>query len=338
MEDTRFYKISVGIIVLFILGVVLKLGKSILFPFLLAVFLSYLIDPALGILIKAKIPKPLAVFIVLLLTFVTLYFLGTILYSSIKSFSAEFPAYEQKVNQIVRDVEENLGRLPIETETPSLLGRFDFGRIASFALSALGPFFRFVSRLFLVFLFILFIFAGRGRLLEKVRKALGPERTSQVTYVLLAINAQIRRYLAIKTMMSLLNGLMVWIVLSLLGVDFALVFGFLAFLLNYIPNIGSFIATALRVLFAFFQFGTIWIPLWVLIVTVGLDTLLGNILEPRIMGKGLGLSPLVVLFSLLFWGWLWGISGMILAIPIVAVIKIICQNIPSLRPVAVLLE
>jgi predicted PurR-regulated permease PerM len=120
-------------------------------------------------------------------------------------------------------------------------------------------------------------------------------------------------------------------------VDFAPLFGFLAFLLNYIPNVGSLIATVLRVGFAFFQFGTFWVPFWILVITVGLDTLMGNLVEPRIIGKGLGLSPLVVFFSLVFWGWLWGIPGMIMAVPLVAVIKIVCQNVPSLRPGAVLM-
>ena len=137
--------------------------------------------------------------------------------------------------------------------------------------------------------------------------------------------------------MSLANGLMVWIVLLFFGVDFAALFGLLAFFLNFIPNIGSVIASVLRVGFAFFQFGNFWTPFWILVVTDGLDMILGNILEPRIMGKGLGLSPLLVFFSLLFWGWLWGIPGMILSVPLTAVVKIVCQNVPALRPVAVLM-
>jgi AI-2 transport protein TqsA len=166
---------------------------------------------------------------------------------------------------------------------------------------------------------------------------LGDGRAGRVRSMLEAINGQVRKYLVIKTAMSLVNGLMVWIVLALFGVDFAALFGLLAFLLNFIPSIGSLLATALRVGFAFFQFGTFWTPLWILVVTVSLDTVMGSFLEPKIMGKGLGLSPLLVFFSLLFWGWLWGIPGMILSVPLTAVVKIVCQNIPALRPVAVLM-
>jgi predicted PurR-regulated permease PerM len=338
MEENRFLKISIGIIILFILGVVLKLAKVILFPFLLAVFISYLLEPILDFLIRRKIPKIAAIAITLLGTFAVLYLSGALLYSSGKTFAEEFPQYERKINDLVLTFEEAISVLPFDSSAESPVGRFDFAEGASFILSALGPFFRFVSRLFLVFLFLVFIFVGRGRLQAKLHTVLSPKRRGQVMVAIRAINHQIRSYLAVKTVMSLLNGFQVWLVLKLFGVDFALLFGFIAFILNYIPNIGSTIAAAFRVGFAFFQFGTIWVPLWILIITVGLDNLVGTFLEPKIMGQKLGMSPLVVLFSLIFWGWLWGISGMILAIPLVAVIKIVCENIPSLRPLAVLME
>ncbi len=280
----------------------------------------------------------MAIILILIVSFVLIYLLGALLYASGKSFATSFPLYEQRIAEIIRSLEEFFGQLPLETRISSFLDSIDVGKAATFVVSAMGPFFRFAGRLVLVFLFLIFIFAGRGRLQEKIRAALDPERAARMTEALRSINSQIRRYLAIKTLMSLLNGLEVWLVLELFKVDFAVLFGFLAFLLNYVPNIGSFIATVLRVGFAYFQFGTIWVPLWIYVITNGLDMIIGNVLEPRIMGKGLGLSPLVVIFSLIFGGWLWGISGMILAIPVVAVIKIVCQNVSVLRPAAVMME
>jgi AI-2 transport protein TqsA len=179
--------------------------------------------------------------------------------------------------------------------------------------------------------------AGRGRAEMKIPKAIGEGHAGRVHGILDRINAQVRKYLVIKTAMSLVNGLQVWIVLKAFGVDFAALFGLLAFLLNFIPSIGSLVAGVLRTAFVFFQFGTIWTPLLILFITSGLDMIMGNLVEPRIMGKGLGLSPLLVFFSLLFWGWLWGIPGMILAVPLTAVVRIVCQNVPDLRPVAVLM-
>ncbi len=338
MEDSRFFKISLAIILLFVLGVVLKLAKIFLFPFFLAVFISYLLDPPLMFLMKRRVPKIAAIALVLVFAFVLLYLLGALLYSSGKSFAAGFPGYEARIQGIVDRIGGWLGRLPFDSPLAFSLEKIDFGKAATFVLSALGPFFRFVSRLLLVFLFLVFIFSGRGRLQAKLQTSLGLGGERKIHSILQAINRQIREYLAIKTVLSLINGLQVWLVLTVFGVDFALFFGFLAFLLNYIPNFGSFFAALLRVGFALFQFGTIWIPLWILVITVGLDTITGSIVEPRIMGRRLGLSPLLILFSLLFWGWLWGIPGMILAVPTIAIIKIVCQNIPAFQALAILME
>jgi AI-2 transport protein TqsA len=337
MKDDQFYKISIAIIVLFVLGLVLKLARPVLFPFFMAVLISYIVGPALDLLVKFRIPKTAAVILILVATFALIYFLGALLYASGKSFAAELPAYEKRLADISKGLETGIRGIPLKFNLSSFLETVDARKIAGVVLSALGPFMSFISKLFLIFLFLVFIIAGRGNALKKVRQAVSPDRAVRITGVLEAINAQVQRYLAIKTVMSLVNGLTVWLVLAAFHVDFAFIFGFLAFILNYVPSIGSAISAVIRVSFAFFQFGTIWVPLWILIITAGLDAILGNFVEPRIMGKGLGLNPLVVLFSLFFWGWLWGIPGMVLAVPLAAVLRIVCQNVPSLRPLAVMM-
>ena len=335
MDDNKYFKVALGLIVLFVAGVVLKLARPVLIPFILAVFLSYIIDPALTWLTRCRCPKPAATLIVLGLMFVTLYLFGVLAYSSGKAFVAELPKYQGRLSELSRFLEHGIG--PFKVDLSAAVAGLDFDKAGAFLLNAIGPFFGLVGKLLLVFLFLVFIVAGRGRGTAKLAKALGGERASRVSAILRSIDIQIRKYLVIKTAVSLANGLMVWIVLLLFGVDFAALFGLLAFFLNFIPNIGSLFATILRVGFAFFQFGNFWTPFWILVVTDGLDMILGNIVEPRITGKGLGLSPLLIFFSLLFWGWLWGIPGMILSVPLTAVIKIVCQNVPALRPVAVLM-
>jgi len=124
----------------------------------------------------------------------------------------------------------------------------------------------------------------------------------------------------------------------LFGLDFAILFGLLTFILNYIPNIGSFIATVFPVFIAIFQFETIWPAVWILVILVLIQQIMGAVVEPRLMGKGLDLSPLVILFFLFFWGWLWGIPGMILAVPIAAIVKIVTSNIPELDFIAVFMS
>ncbi|TFG56370.1 MAG: AI-2E family transporter [Candidatus Aminicenantes bacterium] len=335
MDEDRFLKAAIAVIVLFVVGVVLKLARPILIPFILAVFLSYIIDPALTFLTRCRCPRREAVILVMALMFVFFFLLGALIYSSGKSLASELPRYQERLSDISVFLTKGIGAFKVDLS--ALLGKLEIEKIGAFILSVIGPFFSVLSKLLLVFLFLIFIVSGRGRAAGKIQKALGDGRSGRIKTIIEAINAQTRKYILIKTALSVANGLIVWVVLAIFGVDFAPLFGLVAFLLNFIPDIGSLVATVLRVGFAFFQFGTFWPPFWILVITVGLDSILGYFVEPKIMGQGLGLSPLLVFFSLLFWGWLWGIPGMILSVPLTAVIKIVCQNVPALRPVAVLM-
>lgn len=335
MDENKILKAALAIVVLFIFGVVLKLARPVLLPFILAVFLSYIIDPALTFLVRCRCPRPSALLTVLAFLFVLLFLTGAFIYASGKALVTDLPKYQGRLAEIARFIESALG--PIELDLSSVLRTIDINKAGAFILRSIGPFVVLLGKLLLVFLFLVAIVAGRGRFAVKLARIFEGGRAARVQAVLGAIDAQIRKYLVIKTAISAANGLMVWIVLALFGVDFAAFFGLVAFFLNYIPNIGSFVAAVLRVGFAFFQFGTFWTPFWILVITNGLDMVLGNLIEPRIMGRGLGLSPLLVFFSLIFWGWLWGIPGMILSVPLTALVRIVCQNVPSLRPVAVLM-
>jgi AI-2 transport protein TqsA len=335
MTDSAYFKAALAIVLVFAGLIILKLARPVLIPFILAVFLSYIIDPALTFLTGCRCPRPAAVAIVLILMFVVLFLTGVLVYTSGKVFVTELPKYEGRLAEISGLLQQAADRFKIDV--PAAVGSVDINRIGGFVLKAIGPFLDVIGKLLLVFLFLVFIVAGRGRAESKIPRAIGDGHAGRVHGVLERINVQVRKYLVIKTAVSLVNGLTVWIVLRIFGVDFAALFGLLAFFLNFIPSIGSFMAAALRVGFAFFQFGTFWTPFLILVITSGSDLVMGNFIEPRIMGKGLGLSPLLIFFSLLFWGWLWGIPGMILSVPLTALIKIVCQNIPSLRPVAVLM-
>jgi AI-2 transport protein TqsA len=337
VADRRFFNWAVGLILVFVLGIVVKETRSVLFPFILAVFISYVIDPVVAFFLKVGIPKGAAIALILLGAFVVLYLLGALVYASGKTLAAELPRFEERLTNLAAWLEKEAAGLPLRLRLASYLEKVNLQSLASVVLGSLGPFIGLVSKLLVLFVFLAFIVAGRGRGTAKLVKALSPARSAQVLKVIENINGQVRRYLLIKALTSLLNGLEVWAVLAVFGVDFALLFGFLAFLLNFIPDIGSPIATVLRVGFALFQFGTIWVPLGVLLITVAMDIVIGNWVEPRVLGHRLGLSPLVVLFSLVFWGWLWGVPGMIMAVPLTAVIKIVCQNIEALRPAAVLM-
>lgn len=338
MQGNKVIAASLVIIVIFIGGVVLRLAKPVLFPFFLAIFLSFILYPVIDFLNRIHIPKAFSVIFLLIITFFIIYLLGALFYSGGKAFASEFPKYGQKISSILTTLQQKFKLTSFNWETVDWIGKLDINKIGGFFLSSLGPFFSFMSNLFLIFIFLVFILAGRGRTRIKIKNSFDSSRASIIIDVIQNIDRQIQRYLAIKTVVSLITGILATIVLMIFGVDFAIVFGFFTFLLNYIPTVGSVIATLLPLIIAVFQFDTLWTAFWIFLLLGSIQMTIGSFIEPKLMGKGLGLSPLVVLFFLFFWGWLWGIPGMILAVPMAAIIKIVCSNIPSLSFVGELMS
>jgi predicted PurR-regulated permease PerM len=337
-SKVNFQTFGLAFIVVFFVGFFLKLARPILIPFFLAVLLGYALSPILVLLCRWRIPRPVAVIAVLVLAIAVVYLVGLIVYSSAKTFATDLPAYEEKLRALLVEAGDALEIPRLKLDPTEWLKGLNIEKIASVMLSALGPFINFMSGLLLVLLFLVFIIAGRGGLERKVGGAFPPREASRVVAMVRTIDGQIQKYLAIKTLMNILTGVLTGLVLALFGVPFGVLFGFLAFLFAYIPTVGSIIVTVPVVLLAFFNAASIWPAFWLLIVLTVINQAIGNILEPRLMGRGLGLSPLLVLFALFFWGWLWGIPGMILAVPILAIIKIVCANVPELRPVEILME
>jgi AI-2 transport protein TqsA len=324
-------------LIVFLVGVVLRMAKPVLFPFMLAVMVSFILAPVLDLSTRLRVPRALSVLLLLLMTFVVLYFLGALIFESGKSFAAEFPKYGDRLRSELTILARKLHLAGIRGDPLNFLGRLDINRLGSLIVSSIGPFFNFLTNLFLVLIFLIFILAGKGRAEAKIAKAFSPAQAARIRRVIVKINSEIQRYLAIKTISNLVQGIAAGIVLWAFGVNFALLFGFLVFVLNYIPTIGSIIATGLPMLFAAFQFPTLWPALWIGVLMTVLQNIMGNFVEPKLFGRGLGLSPLVVLFALFFWGWLWGIPGMVLAVPIVAILRIVCENVPGLKFLAVLM-
>ncbi len=338
MAESRLTRISLVIIVLFITGIILKIARPVLLPFLVALFISYAVSPLLDWLIKLRVPKLLAITSILILTFSLLYLFGLLVYSSGKYFASEFPKYNRQVDSLMAELIAWLEHLPFKVSVPTIISQLNIEKLTGFLLGTLGSFLTFLGKLLIVFVFVIFILAGRDKLPARIAAALAEDRALYVNRMVASINRQIQKYLAVKTVVSLLTGLLTTCILLLFGVDFALLLGLLTFILNYIPSIGSIIATVLAVLIAFFQFGNSLVPVWILILLGLVQTAIGNFLDPKLMGRSLDLSPLLVIFALIFWGWLWGIAGMFLAVPLLAVVKIIFENVPSLKFLAVLMS
>lgn len=339
METNKLVVFSSGLIAVFIVGVVLRLAKSVLFPFFLALLIYFILSPVIGFMIKKlKLSKTVSLVIVLILTFFALYLTGVVMYSSGVTLANELPAYSGKLSTLLEEFQDWLNLPKTKLDPVTWIKTLDIGKVGGFVLTSLGTFFSFLSNILLILVFLVFMLAGRGKLNAKLKDAFSQDRSHRIGNVMDKIEREIEKYLALKTVICVISGIVAWIIMAGFGVDFAALFGIITFLLNYIPNIGSFIAKILPFIIALLQFESPWKAVWMLVVLFVTDGIIGMIVEPRMMGKQLGLSPLAILVALFFWGWLWGIPGMILAVPIIAVVKIIAENVPSLKLLEALLS
>ena len=329
--------VFLGIMVVIMLGGVLYLMSSIVLPFMVALFLAYVLDPLVRFLKYFRVPLALAVCFPLLVTFVFLGLMGMLFYASAQSFVSEYPTYEPKLRALVTTLTSRL-------EVASLSWQLDLSQqlssasVARTALASVGTFVTFLGHLLLVLLFMVFILLGQQRLPQRLHRAFGEEQAQRITLVLQRITRQVQTYLGTKALLSLVTGVLVNLCLLILQIDFAVLWSALAFMLNFIPHVGAPLATIPPVLVAILKFDTLMPAVWVIVSVTVIHVVLGYFLEPRLMGRSLHLSPLLVVLSLLFWGWLWGIVGTLLAVPIMATIKIICENLPSLRFLSALMS
>jgi predicted PurR-regulated permease PerM len=210
--------------------------------------------------------------------------------------------------------------------------------LTAFAASSAGSVLTMVLNLVLMILFLVFLLLGSEDFAEKITRAFTTEGSARVSQILAQINVQVRRYLMTKTLINLIVAAVTVVTMLLFGVDFALFTGVLTFFLNYIPNFGALISTIFPGVVSLLQYESFGLTaVFVLVLTV-LHNIIGNFVEPKLMGSNLNLSPLVVLLSLIFWGYVWGVWGMVLAIPVVSIIKIVCENVAPLRPIAILIS
>jgi len=334
----------VGLAVL--LTIIMRSLAVILKPFFIAVFISYLIYPGVTYLAKRKVPKFLAYILVFFFIFGILYILGALISVNVNDFIDRIPEYELKFQNLLAQTAEFaqkysiLQRLGLEDEVS--LTEFDIfqyisvSRLTGYLSSGVGSFFDILGNILVVLFFMIFILLEIERFPARIEYAYG-DRAETAFQVTEAINKSVRKYLGVKTLVSLGTGGLYALILGVAGVDFWILWGFLGFILNYIPYIGSYIATIFPTILALIQFGPlVAVVLLVLMLTV--QTIMGSIVEPKVLGRELNLSPILVLIALAFWGWVWGFVGMFLSIPITATIKIIMDHVEETRVVARLMS
>lgn len=345
VRNTRIIVILLSVICLLALGAILYFTRMVLLPFALAVFGAFVLNPLITFFEKRKIPSMISVILAIICTFVVLFLVGILVNNSIQSFRVEFPKYEGRFNKMIDGIVDLLNLPPelfsehsnwaTSAQVSAFLEKFSFTGMVSEILTSFSSV---LSNLFLVLLFLFFILMGRNQLVKKLKDAFTTETSNQVAHIITRIKQQIEKYIIAKTLISLLTGILVLVVLLLFDVDFAFIWALLAFLLNFIPSIGSMIATIMPLAIASIQFERIMMVVWLGICLMSIQIVIGNFLDPRFVGKSVNLSPVVVLFSLMFWGWLWGIIGMFLSVPIAVMIKIIFENIDELNFIGVLMS
>ena len=331
---TMGHKLLVGIAAFIIVVAGLKAAAGLVVPFLLAVFLAILCAPSLAWLRRRRVPSGISILVIMAAVVVLLLTLASLLNTSVSGFSEQIPVYEESLKQRLAGAHKLLSGYGLVLPDGFLSDDLNPNVVMGMVKHTLTSFGGILSNVFLVILTLLFILLEGSTFPQKLQQISRFPETSgeQVQRIIQSIN----RYMAIKVMTSFATGFLVWLCLSVLGIDFPELWGLTAFLLNFVPTIGSIIAAAPAVLLAIIQAG-FGDALLVAAAYLAINVVIGSVLEPQFMGRNLGLSTLVVFLSLVFWGWVLGPVGMILSVPLTMTLKLALESNPDTRAVAIML-
>jgi AI-2 transport protein TqsA len=310
-------------------------------PFFVAVFLAYVLMPYHSRL-RTHIGAPASIGVLAGLTALALLVLALVVYASVLGLSDQMPRLQQRASDMTHQLEDLVGQAAPWTDTPGADGRPTQATIAEHVARITAPILTSAADALLeacvVALYLLFLLLEGSRFPDRVRRAYTPERAEEILDIAGKVSSAIISYLRAKVKSSLVLAIPVGLVLWMGGVKFALLWAILTFLCNFIPYIGSVIAFTLPVGFAFLLFGLRWEPVAAALLLLLCHVGSASVVEPLIIGNAVGLSPLVILASLAFWGLLWGIPGMFLAVPLTVVATIVMDHFATTRPVARLLQ
>ena len=330
-------KTALIIIAVILVSAAMKIAGSVTLPLAISLFCFLLFNPLLNKMEKVKIPRWMGIVIVMLLLLVILLLAGWFFFFSVDLLVKRLPMYIRRFSIIDLWLADLLN---LESGT-SFLSYMNFdwpGLIVSSLSQVSSKAINIISKAFLVYIFVLFLVLERQSLIPKLKVAMPSRKGMRLAVLFERVNRQISKYLLLKALISVGTGVLFYLAGLATGLDFALMWGVLAFVFNFIPSIGSIVITALTIIMAILQFFPNWPNiLYVAVLMTSIQMVLGNILDPRIQGVQLNLSPFIILVSLSFWGFIWGIAGMFLAVPLTSIIQILCANVKGLQNVAVML-
>ncbi len=315
-------------------------GRAYLVPIAIALVLFSLLAALIDRITRLRlgslsVPRPLATIIGLVIIAWALFLMVSVMSSQVEAVIAASPRYVARIEALLSQAAEFFGR-DIAEDLQKALSEINLtARIPGLVGSAGAT----VTTITLIVLYMGFMFVERGAFRTKLERLFpDPDHSERVHTVIISISDSVQRYFSIKLFVSALTGMAAYVVMKPMGLDFAETWALLAVLLNFIPNIGSAVATILPAIVALVQFDTLG-PFAIVFFGVGsIQLMIGNFVEPALMGRSLNLSPLVIILSLTFWAFVWGFVGMFLSVPIMVIVLIVCSHIPAWRPAAVLLS
>ena len=337
MKLSKFTNMLVALIAIV---VILVYTQAYIIPFVIAMIIWFIIHELreniqMVPFMKKHFPMWLQSMIGFFIIIGVLVGVGQLLYISMSSLTGNIEEYQTNFEIVMFQISAELG-----VDVMGMMSNYSSDTdYAALATGALGSLSSLLGDSFLILLYVLFLLIEESIFPEKLNALYNSQQRYDKTQSLFQkMDKNISRYLSLKTFVSFLTGLLSYFAFLIFGLDGAIFWALLIFVLNYIPTIGSLIATIFPSAFAILQFAEI-APFFYILVVVGIiQVVIGNIVEPKLMGNSLNISSLVVLLSLTIWGAIWGIAGMILSVPITVMMIIVFEEIPSLRPIAVMLS
>ena len=312
-----------------------KMASQVVVILFLAIFISSIFSTLLKVLQKKHIPRLFSYFIILLIVSGIGVMLAYVINISLNDFLTNLPTYEEKLKNTILNLLHFAQDSGIQIDKAKIMGALNFNSFFGFTTNIIGSIGTFLSKFLLVVIGVAFILAESKSFQTKLRVIFRNNAKKLEHFNLFSFNIQ--KYFVVKSFTSFLTGFIITIVLTLFGVDYPVLWGVIAMLFNFVPVVGSIIASIPAVLLTFMNLD-INTTIWVIVLYVIINISISNILAPKLMGKELGLSPLVIFFSLIFWGYILGIVGMFLAVPITMTLKIAFDSNTSTHWLGILMS
>ncbi|PIN68778.1 hypothetical protein COV93_08140 [Candidatus Woesearchaeota archaeon CG11_big_fil_rev_8_21_14_0_20_43_8] len=328
MARNRYVDISIIFIGIVLFAIVLKTFQSFMRPFAIAILLTMFLMPVIRLCSKFKIPYPVILVVLVFLTFVGIYVIGTLVATEKIVFEKKLPDYQESLKESIQLFNDKTG---INIELSSIKNIFSADKITKYVTTFVQGLLSLVGEFFVALMFTIFLLPFHNKTIDNLKKQLNRTKMKKFTSALSDIEKSIQNYLYIKILISLGTALVSAGILYLFRVDFVIILAVFIFILNFIPNIGSFVAVGIAISTYLLKYGIGFDVIWLLAALTLVQIIFGNILEPMIAGDRLNISPIWIIISLFVWYWIWGIVGMIMAIPLMAVIKIILSHSSSTK-------